>query len=327
MAEKCRISIPPPAHNRRDLIDVPVYSTGEYAVLVADFKRRLEAMVSYAERVGAIPVLILPPANDSNYEPNRSFLPAATPRDQREAFRQAFLAASRMEEQDPAASMARYRELIERQPGFAESHYRLARLLDRADSHEEAYLHYVAARDLDGYPLRCPTAFQEAYREVASRHRCLLIDGQAYLRKIGRRGQLGDDLFQDMMHPSLRGYIALSQAVLQGLKERQAFGWPRDLPCPAIDPALCADRFGLGAETWKHLCSWQKGFNEIVVPLRYDRSQRLRRQSAAKAAAERLSRGTPPEELGMPNVGIPDPIPMVRYSAFESVDIGESSEP
>ena len=42
-------------------------------------RRRLEAMVSYAERVGAVPVLIVPAANDAGYAPNRSFLAASTP--------------------------------------------------------------------------------------------------------------------------------------------------------------------------------------------------------------------------------------------------------
>ncbi len=30
--------------------------------------------------------------------------------------------------------------------------------------------HYVAARDLDGLPMRLPSDFQQIYREVAARH-------------------------------------------------------------------------------------------------------------------------------------------------------------
>ena len=85
----------------------------------------------------------------------------------------------------------------------------------------------------------CLTSFQDAYREVAARHACVLIDGQAYFHKVGRQYQLDDDLFQDIMHPSLRGFIALSQAVLQALAARHAFGWPQDVPAPVIDPAAC----------------------------------------------------------------------------------------
>jgi lysophospholipase L1-like esterase len=316
-AEKCRISIPPRRDSERDLIDVPVYSTAEYTTILADFRRRLEAIVTYAERVGALPVLIVPPGNDAGFEPNRSFLPARTSRAQREAFRSEFLAARQLEEDDPTAGIVRYQELLDRQPGFAETHYRLARLLLRTGALEDAYRHFVSARDLDGSPWRCLTSFQDAYRGVAARHDCILIDGQAYFHKVGRQHQLDDDLFQDIMHPSLRGFIALSQAVLQALAARHAFGWPQDVPAPVIDPARLATHFGLDQETWKHIGFWQKGFNALVAPLRYEAKMRLRKRDEGVVAITRLSAGALPETLGLPNMGIPMVVPIVPFAEGE----------
>ena len=109
----------------------------------------------------------------------------------------------------PLESMKRYRALLARQPDFAETHYRLATLLRKAGEYDEAYGHFISARDGDGYPMRCLTAWQEVYREVASRHDCIYIDSQAYFHTIGRNGLLDDELFQDAAHPSLRGQIAL----------------------------------------------------------------------------------------------------------------------
>ena len=94
----------------------------------------------------------MPPGNDAGFEPNRSFLPAGTSRAQREAFRSEFLAARQLEEADPTAGIVRYRELLERQPGFAETHYRLVLLLLRAGALDDAYRHFVSARDFDGNP-------------------------------------------------------------------------------------------------------------------------------------------------------------------------------
>src|SRR5262249_18060997 len=158
--------------------------------LLSDFRHRLEAIVAYTERIGAIPILIVPPANDSGFEPNRSYLPATTPYAERAAFAREFLAARRLEETDPAESERRYAGLLGGSPGFAEAHYRLARVLERAGMWEEAYRHDLTARDRDGLPSRCPLAFQEAYREVAARHACILIDAQAYFHVIGRHGLL-----------------------------------------------------------------------------------------------------------------------------------------
>ena len=222
-AEKCRIAIPPPPSDHRKLVDVPVYSSSEYSTLVTEFRRRLDAIVSYAERVGALPVLISPAANDAGFEPSRSFLPAATTHNERESFQREFTAARRLETegQNPDAAIDRYSSLLARYPGFAETHYRLARILEQKKAWDEAYHHYVAARDRDGYPMRCTSDFQEVYREIASRHDCILIDTQSYFHAIGRHGLLDDELFQDAMHPSFRGQVAVAQAVLQALHARR----------------------------------------------------------------------------------------------------------
>jgi hypothetical protein len=275
-------------------------------------------IVSYAERIGALPILILPPGNDAGFEPNRSFLRATTPRAERDAFRREFLAARRMEAQDPSCSIERYRALLKRQPGFAESHYRLAQLLEHSGAWEEAYEHYSAARDWDGNPMRCPSSFQDAYRDVASHHGCILIDGQSYFHAVGRHGLLDDELFQDIMHPSLRGQIALAQAVLQALHKRRALDWPKDAPAPIVDPAECAAHFGIDRSAWRTVCLWEQWFNNLVAPLRYDSSRRLRWREASRAAAARIAAGARPEAVGLPNVGNPDRVPAVRLPATKS---------
>ncbi len=310
-ADKCELGIPPPSGGRRDLIDSPVYKPVEYALLLADFRRRLEAIVSYARRVGAIVVLIIPAGNDAGFEPNRSFLPAIVERADREAFRRDVLAARRLEEGDPTSAIAAYRALVDRQPDFAEAHYRLGVLLDRAGDGKGAYRHFIAARDHDGYPVRCPTAFQDVYRDVASRHEVILVNGQAELHAVGRHGLLDDRLFQDAMHPSLRGQIALAQAVLRRLRAHRAFGWPETVPVTSIDPADCVDRFRMYREGWKRICLWGINFGNYAQGLRYEGALRLEKRKAYADAHDRLVAGEAPEALGIPNIGVPEPVPIV----------------
>ncbi len=262
-------------------------------------------------KAGQLPVLIAPPANDARFEPNRSFLAAGTPRHEREAFRRDFLAAKGREQHDPASAIAAYRSLLARQPGFAEAHYRLARLLERQEAWQEAYTHYVQARDHDGYPQRALTEFQGVYSEIAERHRCILIDGQKYFHAIGRHGLLDDFLFQDGMHPSLRGQIALAQRVLEALREHRALGWPDAKPAPVIDPATCIRKFGLGRAEWREICLWGILFHDITHGMRYDPSERLAAKRLYATAADRLASGEAPEALGLPNVGIPEAVPLL----------------
>jgi len=314
---KCRIAIPPPAEGYRDLIDTPVYTSTEYSTLLVDFRRRLDLLVSYAEKLGAVPILISPPANDTGFEPNRSYLPADTLRHERETFRRDFLDARRYEASDRAQAIAAYRSLLVRQPGFAESHYRLAHLLERQEAWQEAYEHYVQARDLDGFPMRMLTAFQDIYRQIAKRHGCILIDGQSYFHAIGRHGLLDDFLFQDAMHPSLRGQIALAQRALQALCDRRALDWPEERPAPLIDPAECARRFGIGRGVWREICLWGIMFNDLTHSLGYDPRPRSQKRQLFAAAATRLDAGEAPEALGLPNVGIPEPVPLLPMPESE----------
>jgi lysophospholipase L1-like esterase len=328
-ADRCRVAIPPPRGGYRELVDVPAFTPAEYEGLLAEFEHQLDAIVGFAERAGAVPILIAPPGNDSGYEPNRSFLPRETTAAQRSAFEREFLAIRRREDQQPRRCLAEYRKLLDRQPGFAELHYRLARLLERAGAWDEAYSHARAARDLDGLPSRCPSRFHEAYRNVAARHRCSLIDGQAYFHKIGVHGLLDEHLFHDGLHPSLRGQIALAQAVLQALRDRHVFGWRATTPLRPIDPAECESHFGLVPEAWRQICLWGIMFYDLTASARYDPSNRQERRAGFVRAAERIKAGAAPLEAGLPNIGVPEPVPPVPDAATvpEQLERDTTSEP
>ncbi len=295
----------PPAHDvRRALVDVPVYTPAEYAERLEDFRVRLEAITEYCERVGATVVLLIPPGNEADFDPNRSFLPADTPRSRRAEFARAFESARALETGGRDAAIAAYRRLLESQPGFAEAHYRLARLLEAAGHSREAGEHYVAARDDDGLPMRCPSEFQDIYRDLAARHpRAILIDGPAVLRERSRRGVVGDRFFTDGFHPSLIGYTELARAVLEGLRSRGAFGWSRDAPPTRLTPADCAAHFGMDADRWRQICDYAAWFYGHTAYARFDPSQRQAKAARFADARRRIAAGTDPEALGIPGVG------------------------
>lgn len=325
--EKCWLEIPPSRSGDRDLVDRPAYTDAESTLLLADFRRRLEAIAAWGERIGATMILIPPPGNDAGYEPNRSFLPPSTTRDRRESFRRAFLAARDLEQSDSSAAIAAYRALVDREPGFAEAHYRLGVLLDAAGEAEESYRQFMAARNSDGYPMRCLVAFQDAYREIAVRHGAVLVDAQAEFHAVGNRGRLDDEMFQDAMHPSLRGQITLAQAVLRELKVRHAFGWPEGPPASPIDPKACVEHFRIGPEGWKKVCLWGVHFGNFCEWLRYDPTPRRERRLIYAKAYDRLVAGEPVEAMHLPNLGTPRPVPATSGTSTTSRSAPPAARP
>ncbi len=186
-ADRIRAGLLPQSGLRPPLVDGPACTDAEHAMRLAEFRRHLDEIVVHCKLKGTLAILVVPPANDAGFDPNRSFLPAQTTREAREAFAREFLAARGLEATDPGRAEKLYRSLLQAQPGFAETHYRLGRLLKNAGAWDEAYDHFVRARDCDGMPIRCLSSFQDVYREVAARRGCPLVDGQTLFHALGAR--------------------------------------------------------------------------------------------------------------------------------------------
>jgi hypothetical protein len=243
------------------------------------------------------------------FDPSRSILAPETPAAERIAWARAVARARALEDKDAAAATRIDRELVERHPEFAEVHYRLARLREQAGDWAEARRHYVAARECDALPLRCPEDFRRAYREVAASHpTVLLVDGPAVLESASLHGILDDRFFHDAQHPNLRGYVALAQDVLDQLGRRRALGWPDGVEVPRVDVEACARHFGLDAARWAEVCRREFAFYRVTAYIRYDPKSRNERAAAYRRAAEAIESGTPPDQAGIPGWGM-RPIP------------------
>jgi hypothetical protein len=323
---------PPPPRVVRTLVDHPVCHPREYAFLREDFQLRLDSLTEYCTRIGSLPILIVPGSNDGSFDPNRSVLAASTPADARAAFEREFNVVREAESKDTEGSIAAYRRLVKQHPEFAETHYRLARLLAASGAWDEARRHFVLARDLDGLPLRCPTDFQEAYRAVARRYGAVLIDGPEVLSRMSPHGILDDHLFHDGQHVNLIGIVALSNEVLQQLQRRRAFGWPESLPAPHIELETCARHFELDAQKWATVFERTATFYARTAYVRFNPSERLRLADQNYQASLDLATGRPLRDPSLPSLmmavssflaGHHRPDPLARPSA----DLSPAGEP
>ena len=297
---KNRLGGPPPPIEHPRLIDPPAVTPSEYDAILDDFHRRLGSIVADCQGIGAIAVLVIPPGNEGGFEPNRTVLPVSVSETERDSLTKEFESARALE---AGRAIGRYRSLIERQPRFAEAHFRLARLLEQRGDVDGARRHYILARDFDGYPVRVTTPFQEVFREVADRTGCILIDGPEVARAASPRGIVDDHLIHDAHHPTLVGQVAISRAILVALRERHAFGWDRG-EVPAIDAAACADHFNIDREAWQAVCARSSTFYRDFAVGRHDPAERLAKMHRFAEAGAKIGAGVPPAETGVPGVGI-----------------------
>ena len=126
----------------------------------------------------------------------------------------------------PQASARAYEAIIARHPGFAEAHFRLGRLLERAGElrRRGRALPRGTRSRWAADPRARPPCGRPA-RLVAERHpRAILIDGRTELMAVSPSGLLDDHVIQDTHHPTLVGYTALAGAVLREIGRRGVFG-------------------------------------------------------------------------------------------------------
>ena len=222
--ERQRLDSLPQRIVTRRLVDRPMCTAAESQAIAEDFERRLDAIAVYCESIATLPIFVIPPCNDAGWDPTRSVLTAETPRAERDAFASDFAHARTLETHDAVAARKAYRELVNRHPEFAETHYRLAKLLEQAGLWDGARTHFARARELDGMPLRCPEPLRRAYREVALRHpSVILVDGPNVIEAKSRHGISDDQFFHDAQHPNLHGYATLAEDVLKQLAAHGVF--------------------------------------------------------------------------------------------------------
>ncbi len=306
---KHRLGGPPPTIRDHQIIDAPAFTPSELLDIVTGFRRRLEAIVSYCEQIGAVPILVIPPSNESGFEPNRTVLPARVTAAERAALTRQFEEARATEASDSALAQARYRALLDRQERFAEAHFRLGRLLEHAGAYDEARAHYIRARDLDGFPVRCRSDFAQFYKEVAARHHCILVEGSEVLRPGSRHGILDDAICHDAHHPSFASHLNLAQAVLDRLYERRALGLGQEGSAPPhLDPWQCAAHFQVDDGVWAGACVKSGMYYKHGCVARYDSTEREAKHQRFAQSAELLRQKLRrPEDLGIPGIGLPPP--------------------
>jgi hypothetical protein len=300
--DRFRGETPPPARATRELVDHPACSPEEYAFIREDYTRRMDGLAAWCQRIGAIPILIVPASNDGAFEPSRSVLAGPTPEPRRQAFAQEFLKARALDVTDPPGAIEAHRALVTSHPEFAEAHYRLARLLRSRGEPDEARKHFRLARDLDGLPLRTPTDFQEAIRNIARRHDCLLIDAPKILGGMSQDGILDDTLFHDAQHLNLIGQAALAQEIMMQLKQRRFLSWPEAVPAPSINLAQCLQSFGLDKARWSEISHRSEVFFERTAYVRYDPTERLAVMREYGAAAKSIAAGASLDTIKIPSL-------------------------
>jgi len=197
--------------------------------VLAHFELNLVRMAQIARSCGAELVLVVPAVNLKDCSPFKSENSKRLPAEQLTAFQALERQASELQKQgqlEAALSASNLAAQID--PRHAENQFRMARLLMALGRAGEAAAAFERAVDEDVCPLRAPTAFREAMRQIAAQHDIPLVDFDLAVKNdcLLRHGHNspGEEYFLDHVHLTIDGYRMAAAAIIDCLNQRQLLG-------------------------------------------------------------------------------------------------------
>ncbi len=211
--------------------------------VIAKYAENIEAIVARLEDEG-VPLLMMTPApNESHWRPEHSRVSPDLPAETMTAWSNAYgQGVRRQSDGETSAAIESFQAALRIDDRFAELHYRLGQCLEAEGRYDEAREAYRRALDRDEVPIRITPPQREALADIARRRHPYYADAWSALGRIATHGILGDELFWDYCHPTIRGHqqiaaLACSVITRTGLLGApQAPGpWQRDAPVHAWD--------------------------------------------------------------------------------------------
>ncbi|MBI2435897.1 MAG: tetratricopeptide repeat protein [Candidatus Hydrogenedentes bacterium] len=190
------------------------------AGVLQHFRYNLEAMSRIAKDAGASIVFITPPSNLADCTPFKSVnKDGMSDTVYGEFSRLLKLGETALGEGQAGAALEFLDKALALDGRCADALYRRGQALLRLGRYGEARAGLTQARDEDVCPLRAPSSFIEAVRDVAAKTQAPLVDFEAFAAGSSPHGIPGKEFFLDHVHSTIEGYRQLALLVMNVMAE------------------------------------------------------------------------------------------------------------
>lgn len=194
----------------------------ERAATLVSYRANLLRMVAIAKEAGVELLFIVPAANEKDCAPFKSELSAGVSPAPQAAWDQLWDEAVEAQQAgDTALAERRLTDLVAWDPGFARTYYALGQVAFAQGQTQAAHTHFRRAVDEDVCPLRAPSEFLDAIRDVAEAADVPLVDFDQRLRTLAQvdlgHRVLGSEYFLDHVHPTIEAHRNLAAWIIEVL--------------------------------------------------------------------------------------------------------------
>ncbi len=103
----------------------------------------------------------------------------------------------------------------------AESVYRHAQQLEKAEKFDSAKTQYYRAKDLDALRFRATEDFNQIIHQVTAELKAPVVPMKAYFENASPRGLIGDNLMLEHLHPNIDGYFLMADAFFDAMQQHR----------------------------------------------------------------------------------------------------------
>jgi len=186
------------------------------------FRNNLMDVFRIARKSGAKTIVCTVASNLGSCPPFASLHSKPWNSDQENEWQKFYNTGVKMQGQgDFAAAILSYNRALNLDQSYADLHFRLGHCLIELGEKEEAYQHYVRARELDALRFRSDSRLNAIVRETAEKTRTgniVLVDMVDILKNHSLKNIPGDDLFYDHVHLNFAGNYILAKSVFEQIR-------------------------------------------------------------------------------------------------------------
>jgi len=184
--------------------------------VISHFEHNVRRMVAMAQAAKTPILMIDPPCNMKDCPPfkmvdSEGLSPAQKERCQR-------LWETAKSEPDNAQAILLLQEALAINPQQAGLHFHLGKLYEAQQEFVMADKHFVRAKEEDICPLRILEPMRVSLARVAQGQHAPLLDLRQTFRDRTSNGLLGDELFIDHVHPTVRGHQLIAEDLMDQLQ-------------------------------------------------------------------------------------------------------------
>lgn len=192
------------------------------------YRASLQRMIDRAAKQRVPLVLCTLPSNLSGISPFKSEHRQGLTAQQLAEWEQWFDRGNRaMAGARPEEAVGFYQQALLIDDRYALLAYRLGQAFDQVGRSQDAYRAYVLAKQEDIIPLRALDEMNGIVRELAASNGVPLADVEALFRRVAVDGIPGSDLFDDHVHPNIRGQQLIAWCIFDTLVKEKLI--PLDL--------------------------------------------------------------------------------------------------